>query len=165
MDVCNWVLQSHPIKATATGGRRVRTDAGDNWDHYVVTYHYPDDVHVSFNSTQFIKGWWDACERFFGSKGISESHYVYGVRIHGEEPWDAGVDDALKLADAEKERAFIESILSGRFHNEAAQGAESTLSAILGRMAAYTRKEVSWDEVLRSEEAWEIDITQFGVKR
>src|SRR5208337_4699830 len=75
IDVCNWFLQSHPVKAQAGGGRGVRTDPGDAYGHYNVVYYYPDDVHVTLNSTQFDKGWWDVNERIFGSKGVSESHY------------------------------------------------------------------------------------------
>jgi hypothetical protein len=52
-----------------------------------------------------------------------------------------------------KQKNFIESITSGKFLNEAAQGAESALSAIMGRSAAYTGREWTWEEVLRSEEA------------
>ncbi len=171
VDICNWALQGHPLKAMATGGRKVRTDPGDVWDHYNVTFFYPDDVHVSLNSTQFLQGWWDVCERFFGSKGVSESHYSGGVRIHGQEAWDAfpggasqqpgqfsatgTFSNALKDADPEKHKAFIESITSGKFHNEAATGAESALSAILARTAAYSGREVTWEALNRSDEKWE----------
>lgn len=176
IDVCNWVLQGHPLKATATGGRKARTDSGDAWGHFNVTFHYPDDVHVSLTSTQFGKGWWDVNERFFGSKGVSESHYSGPVAIYGDEPWNwsggettqqggggqfsaTGVfHDNLAEADPEKQKAFVESITSGRFHNQAAAGTESALSAIMGRTAAYTGKEVSWDELLRSDEAWDARI-------
>jgi len=180
VDICNWVLQSHPLKAVATGGRKARTDHGDAWDHYNVTLFYPDDVHVSFNSTQFIKGWWDVCERFFGTKGTSESHYSGGVRIQGEEPWDAfpeqaaqqpgqfsatgSFGNALKDADSEKHKAFVESITSGQFQNEAAIGAETALTAILARTAAYTGKEVTWEALLKSNDAWDsgLDLNKLG---
>ncbi len=167
VDVCNWILGHHPLKAVGSGGRQVRDDPGNVWDHYSVVYHYPGDLVVNFNSTQFIKGWWDACVRCFGGRGVAECHYVGGVRIHGEEPWDSGFgqdpkagvyDDALKEADPEKERFFIRSITTGQFHDESKQGAEATLSAILGRTAAYTGKEVTWEEIMRSDQAWDAGI-------
>jgi len=174
VDICNWVLQSHPLKASGSGGRKVRSDQGDAWDHYSVTFHYPDDVHVTFSSTQFLKGWWDVCERFFGSRGTSESHYTGGVKIMGEEPWDAfpgaaqpqggqfsatgAFTAALKDADPEKHKAFIESITSGKFHNQAAQGAESALTAILARTAAYKGEPVTWEKLLRSNEKWDAKL-------
>lgn len=182
IDVCNWVLQSHPLKAMATGGRGFRSDDGDAWGHFEVLFTYPHDVQVNFNSTQFNKGWWDVCERFFGSKGVSEAHYERPVRIVGDEPWDwekqAGAQGgpggefsttgafkgALDQADPEKKKAFAESILSGKFHNQAAQGAESALSAMLGRRAAYNGREVSWHELLDSDERWDsgMDISKMS---
>ena len=157
------------------------TGLGDYWDHYVLTYIYPNEVAVSVCHTQFNKGWWDVCERFFGSKGVSESHYSYPVRIVGDEPWDAGLGEppkgaagefsrtgafhgALDQADAEKQKAFIESITSGKFINEAAAGAESALSAMLGRTAAYAGREITWDEMLKLDEAWDaaLDLNQFA---
>ena len=58
---------------------------------------YPGNVHVSFNSTQF-KGSYDATtQRFFGTKGYAEANFGKdGVRIVGDEPWDAGATDGLR---------------------------------------------------------------------
>lgn len=179
IDVCNWILQAHPLRAVGAGGRAPRADSGDAWGHFNVVYHYPDDVHVTLNSTQFDKGWWDVNERFFGSQGVSESHYSGPLAIYGDEPWSGAVNaesqpvrqptDAkfsatgafhnnLEQADPEKKKAFVESITSGQFHNQAAQGAESALTAMLGRKAAYTGREVTWDEFVRSDEAWDSGI-------
>ena len=175
VDICNWVLRSHPLKASASGGRKTRTDSGNVWDHYAATLHYPNHVPVSFSSTQFQKGWNEVCERFFGTKGVSESHYSYPVAIYGEEPWDAGLGPgaamspekfkqsvksgmfpgALEHADSEKQKAFIKSITSKQFHNQADQGAESALSAILARTAAYVGEEVTWDELVTSDARWD----------
>ena len=71
---------------------------------------------------------------------------------------------ALDDADPNKQKAFIESITSGKLLNEAQQGAESTLAGILGRMAAYTGKEVTWDQMMKSKEVWDpkMDWKQFA---
>jgi myo-inositol 2-dehydrogenase / D-chiro-inositol 1-dehydrogenase len=174
VDVFNWILQAHPQKATATGGRKVRTDVGDVWDHYVVTYYYPDNIQVGFMSTQFLPTWGEVCYRFFGSKGFSEAFYTGGLRIRGENEWEAGADTAAPgtrpevdpLADAtpEKVKAFVNSIQTGNFHNELQQGAESTLSAILGREAGYQGREMQWSELLASDQHWEsgLDLTRLS---
>jgi myo-inositol 2-dehydrogenase / D-chiro-inositol 1-dehydrogenase len=182
VDTCNWILQAHPVKAIAKGGRAYRTDSGDAWGHYNVVFEYPNGVHVTLNSTQFDKGWWDVNERFFGSKGVSESHYSGPVAIYGDEPWSWNTNrsplhkestkfsqsgafhDNLAEADSEKQKSFVASITSGRFHNQAALGAESTLSAMLGRTAAYENREISWDELLKMDMHWEshIDLKQFA---
>ncbi len=180
IDVCNWALKGHPIKAVATGGRKIRTDEGDCWGHFNVVFTYPGEIHVAFNSTQIDKGWWDVAERFFGSKGVAEAHYSSPVKITGDEPWEwegnaqpAGggqfsttgrFHGALDQADPEKQKAFIESITSGNYHNQAARGVESALTAMLGRAAAYTGREVTWYELVASDEAWEvgIDLNKLG---
>lgn len=184
IDVCNWVLKAHPIKATGTGGDQGKAHDGTCWTHYLVNYVYPNDVHVCFHSTQFDPGYGDVANKFFGTKGTAEAHYTGGVFIKGEQEWDSGVargtgkeisakdwaagvfKSSLEDADPNKEKSFIESIKSGNYLNEAQQGAESTLSAILGRTAAFSREEVEWDELVASNEKWDpmIDLTVFDKK-
>jgi predicted dehydrogenase len=170
IDICNWVLQAHPLKASATGSRLGRpAKDGDCYGNYNGVFHYPDGVDVTFSSTQFAKGWWDVSERFFGTQGTSLSPYRGPLGIWGDEPWQweasAEKDSAnqgfsvagkftsnLELADPEKKKAFVSSITSGHFHNQAAKGAESALSCMMARSAAYTGREVSWDELLKSKD-------------
>src|SRR5216683_862590 len=176
IDICNWILQAHPLKASATGGRMGRPPAdGDAYGNYHVLFHYPDSVDVTFSSTQFAKGWWDVTERFFGTKGTSQSPYTGPLGIWGDEPWQAPLSPAkdaapqtfsvtgnfssnLEFADREKKKAFVESITSGNFHNQAAKGAESALSCMMARTAAYTGREVIWDELMKSTEVWDSKI-------
>jgi myo-inositol 2-dehydrogenase/D-chiro-inositol 1-dehydrogenase len=182
IDICNWILKSHPLKASATGGRQGRPVDGDAYGNYNVLFHYPDGVDVTFSSTQFAKGWWDVTERFFGTKGTSQSPYKGPLGIWGEEPWQAPMtpskDSAesdkfsvtgnftsnLEFADAEKKKAFVESITSSRFHNQADKGAESALSCMMARSAAYKGHEVTWDEQMKSTEVWDpkIDLNKLG---
>jgi predicted dehydrogenase len=179
IDVMNWTLEGHPEYAVGSGGRKLRTDFGNCWDNFNLVFTYPDQVQVSFGSTQFDSPAFDAATRFFGTKGSSEAHYDHRVSIAGAEPWDAGLGPgegsgqfsasgkfkgALDQADAEKQKGFVESVTGGQFHNQAAQGAESALSAMLGRTAAYTGKLVTWDELMKSEEVFEpgIDISKFA---
>src|SRR5581483_2122482 len=158
MDKLNWIMKAHPLAAVARGGRKARTDFGDIWDHFVAELIYPGDIVVSFHSTQFLKGWMDAGERFFGTRGTSESHYVGGVRIYGEEPWDSGVNEIIADAERNKFQAFVNDIRTRNFRNEGPRGVESTLTAILVRTAAYTGREVTWDGVVSSNEAWDPHI-------
>ncbi len=183
IDICNWILKAHPLKASATGGRQGRPAAdGDAYGNYNVLFHYPDDVDVTFSSTQFAKGWWDVTERFFGTKGTSQSPYTGPLGIWGDEPWQATGSPAkdkaepqafsvtgsftsnLEFADPEKKKAFVESITSGKFHNQAAKGAESALSCMMARTAAYTGREVTWDELMKSTEVWDpkIDLNKLA---
>lgn len=173
VDICNWTLKGHPIKAVGSNGRVGRKDQGDSSSYFVVNYTYPNNVNVAFQSTQFDPGLGDVFERFFGTKGIAEAHYTGGVFIKGPTPWDSGVargsqqeisakdwatgtfKSALEDADPNKQKAVVDSIVSGRYINEAETGAESALSAILGRTAAYTGKVITWEQLLASDEAWD----------
>lgn len=144
------------MKASGGGGRKVRTDEGNCWDHYNLTYFYPGGIHVTFSSTQFDSGWNDVAQRIFGTDGVSESHYNGPMRIHGNSQWSLGSADSANLADANREKtaSFVQSIVDGKFLNETRSGAESTLSAVLGRMAAERGgDEVDWIEMMASNES------------
>ncbi|UCF37171.1 MAG: Gfo/Idh/MocA family oxidoreductase [Acidobacteriota bacterium] len=168
IDVYNWVLNAHPLRAEATAARKVRTDIGDVSDHWIVTYYYPNDVRASFMGTQFLPQWGSVEWRFFGPKGFSEAAYSGGLRIVGENAWVAGADAAAgdkapeidPLGDATplKAQAFVDGIKNGKYDNQLKQGAESTLSAILGRQAAYEGRELSWGELLASDQHWQTDV-------
>ncbi|HXN23052.1 MAG TPA: Gfo/Idh/MocA family oxidoreductase [Candidatus Dormibacteraeota bacterium] len=176
IDICNWVLKAHPLKAYATGGREGRPTDGDVYGNYNTIFYYPDNVPITFSSTQFNKGWWEVTERFFGTKGTSQSPYSGPLGIWGDEPWQAAASPSkdtadpkafsvtgnfrsnLEFADPEKKKAFVESIVGGNFHNQAAKGAESALSCIMARTAAYKGREVTWDETLKSKEVWDPKI-------
>ncbi len=174
LDICNWVMQAHPVKAVGRGSRNGRSAPGDDCSsHFDVVYTYPNGAHVSFSSTQFGKGQFDVNERFFGTRGSSYSPYSGALGISGEESWtwagseqsgpatfsaSGSFSDNLAQADSEKQKGFIGSISSGKFHNQAAGGVEAALTAILGRQAAYTGREVTWEELVRSNQHWDAGI-------
>lgn len=181
IDVWNWVLGAHPLRAQAGGGRApFRPDRGNAYTNYNVIFDYPNGVTMTFSSTQFDKGWWDVAWRFFGDKGTSEAHYSGPVAIYGDQPWQwqsgpapasggafsatGEFTDNLAQADPEKKASFVDSILSGKYHNQAAQGVESALSAMLAREAAYRGEPVTWDGLVGSGLSWDlpVNIAQFA---
>ncbi|HXH48105.1 MAG TPA: Gfo/Idh/MocA family oxidoreductase [Terriglobia bacterium] len=180
VDVCNWVLQGHPIKASASGSNLQRPDHGDCYTNYSVVFEYPNNVSMTFGSTQFNKGWWDVGWQFFGTKGVSETHYNGPVAIYGDNAWKYGEGASpagggqfsaagvfhgnLDQADPEKKKSFVESILNNQFHNQAEQGVESAISCMMARHAAYTGEEISYEAMAASSEEWEedIDLAQFA---
>lgn len=173
IDIINWAMKTTPIKATGTCGRALRKDVGGVpadylcSDHFILTYTYPGDVHISFNSNQFKnKGYRQQGERFFGTKGASESFQGGPATINYNQ-----VEEGQKTADkvdcgkvdlhaavGTKMKALVASIQSGKFDNQCEQGAETTLTTILGRMAAYKGTEVSWDKMLKSGENWNLKL-------
>lgn len=181
IDVSNWFLKAHPVKAVGWHGRAGRTDKGDCSSHYNCVFTYPNDVHVSLASTQFGTSAWGVGMQYYGTKGCAEARYDQPVRLSGATNWDfpfankAEVVDqaaaatgafrgALDDADPNKQKAFIESITSGRFVNEAEWGAESALAGMLGRMAAEKGHEVTWEQLMKSKEVYDpkMDWKQFA---
>jgi predicted dehydrogenase len=182
VDLCNWLLGAHPLKAVATGGRTILTHAGDCWDNYQVEFTYPGDRRVSFSSTQFgAYGLFEAGLRLFGAEGAATIPYAGPVQIVGAEPFswtdsmnstaaqgkfaaNGGFEDNLAFADRDKERTFIDSIVSGPKHNQIAAGVETALSCMLGRMAGLQQREVTWDDLLAHGETYKLgmDLKQFA---
>lgn len=175
IDVTNWILNGHPVKAYGRNGRAGRTDQGDCSSHYNCVFTYPNDVHVSFGSTQYGKAAWGVGMQYYGTRGCAEARYDAPVRISGESTWEfpglgrpQAVDQnaavtgqfrgALDDADSNKQNAFIGSIITGQLLNETTSGAESALAAILGRMAATLGREITWDEMLKSTEVYDPKI-------
>ncbi len=153
LDAGQWLLNANPLKAYGTGGRKARVDVGDCWDHFVVTYWYPNDVKVDFSSTQCIKGYNDICARIYGSEGTAEAHYNGPAVITGPKPWTgAEKDNTGRQGTIDNIKTFVESVRAGNHVNNAAEASESTLTAVLGRMAAYGQRVVTWDEMMRSNE-------------
>jgi myo-inositol 2-dehydrogenase/D-chiro-inositol 1-dehydrogenase len=138
---------------TPTGRRKARTDVGDCWDHFLVTYWYPNGVKVDFSSAQFLKGFGDACIRIYGGTGTLDSHYGGAVKITGDQPWvGTEKDDTFRQGVITNVKDFVESIRTGKHINNAEVRVESDLTAILGRMASYEERAVSWDEMLRTNQ-------------
>ena len=180
IDVCNWGLKGHPINAIGRGNNKGRPDFGDTFSNYEVLYEYPDSLNVSIHTTKFGPQFGDVCCKFIGTKGYAEAHYSGGVFINGENKWDSGIArqsteltpqqqasgvflSSLYDADAKKEQAFIKSIETGKYLNEARSGAESTLTAILGRETTLTKRQMSWDEVVASNQRLDpkLNLSQF----
>src|SRR5579863_6831745 len=177
IDLSNWLLGAHPLKASATGGRNILTHYGDCWDNYQVDYTYPNDVHFSFASTQFgTDNVFDAGLKLFGVSGSATCPYSGPIAITGPNAWayqdststapgsgkfaaNGVFLDNLEFADRDKERTFIASIVSGPMHNQIAAGVETALSCMLGRMAGLERREVTWEDLLAHGENYELGFS------
>lgn len=157
LDMANWFLDGHPTKAFGTGGRAdwkgTRWDFGDAWDHFLVTFWYPNGAQVQFCSDQLTGSYNDIAVRCFGIGGMVDAHYNGLVRITGKNAWKGtDKDDTFKQGAINNAKAFIESIRTGKLLNNTGDAVSSTLTAILGRTAAYQGRTVTWDELLRSNE-------------
>ena len=150
LDAANWLLQGHPEKAHGTGGRKARIDVGNCWDHFVVMYTYPDGVHLDFSSGQFTYGFNDLCTRIYCDLGTVDTHYGGPVSIRGKsESCDGGATNQIYRQGAVNNiKDFFESIAEGKPINNTLESAHSTMTSILGRIAAYEECTVTWDEMV-----------------
>ncbi|MBE7541871.1 MAG: Gfo/Idh/MocA family oxidoreductase [Bryobacteraceae bacterium] len=163
IDVANWFLQGHPLKATGTGGRTNWEGTGyegsDAWDHFLVHYDYPNGVHADFSSHQLTNAFSDLCVRVFGLNGMADTHYGGMVRINGPNAWmGAEKDNTFRDGAINNVKAFIQAIRENKPVNNAETAVESNLTAILGRMAAYKHGTVTWGEMMASGERWTADL-------
>jgi predicted dehydrogenase len=150
LDVINWFLGAHPVKARGMGGRQVRTAQpkyGNIFDHFATELIYPSGVRVTSMCRQIDGCWNDVSEFLVGSKGSSNcSSEIFGANAwswKGQQV-DPYVQEHLDLQ---------ENIKKGDGSlNEAQNVAHSTMTAILARTSCYSGKEVSWDDLLKSEE-------------
>ena len=149
LDVMNWAINAHPTRAVGLGGRQVRTGAefGQIFDHFAVDYEYPHNVHVMSMCRQINGCENNVSETVTGTKGTWNSG---GYRITGEHPWSLprGQDN---LPYEHEHVVLLEHIRDGRQINALKTVAESTLTAILGRMACYTGKAVTWEQALNTQ--------------
>jgi predicted dehydrogenase len=159
IDVMNWAFQSHPLKARGMGGRQVRTDPafGNIYDHFAVEFIYPNGARVLSMCRQIDGCWGDVSERVVGTKGVLETGPAV---IRGAKNWKyEGPNPSPYL---QEHVDLINSIRSGKPINETQQIAESCLTAIMGRMSAYTGAEVTWEQALQSQENLMPSKLEFG---
>ncbi|MGH7457300.1 MAG: Gfo/Idh/MocA family protein, partial [bacterium] len=152
IDVANWALQSHPVKAVGVGGRQVRVDPayGHIFDHFAIEFEYPNGARVLSMCRQIDGTATQVSEHLIGTKGTSNP----ASWIKGAKPWRLEVETPPNPY-VQEHTNLIASIRKGQPLNEGRQVAESTLTAIMGREAAYTGQTITWDEILKAE----LDLT------
>ncbi|HEY2014835.1 MAG TPA: Gfo/Idh/MocA family oxidoreductase [Bryobacteraceae bacterium] len=166
IDMANWYLGGHPLKANGTGGRTnwagTKSDTGNSWDHFAVNFWYPNDVQATFSSNQLTGRFSDLCVRCFGLKGCADTHYGGLVRVvsdSADKNWTgAEKDDTFTGGCITNIKNFIESIRTGKPVNNVPTAVESNLTGILGRMAAYKNETVTWSDMMQSSEKWEATL-------
>ena len=154
LDVVNWAMGTHPVRAVGMGGRqsRISTDFGQIFDHFAIDYEYPSGAHMMSMCRQIPDCENRVAETIVGSKGTCETDS--GLRryeLTGAGGWKFTGDETNPYVQEHTD--LIASIRAGSPFNELETVAHSTLTAIMGRMSAYTGKAITWDEALGSEAA------------
>jgi predicted dehydrogenase len=151
IDVMNWFKGGYPVKAQGMGGREVRTgkEYGEIYDHHFVEYTYADGT-VLNSQCRHIKGTYSIVdETIVGTKGVvrcGPAEILYKGKslfkfdkAKENEPYQ-NEHDELFAAIAKGEYKF----------EDADNGAKSTLTSIMGRMATYSGQIIDWDKTLNS---------------
>jgi myo-inositol 2-dehydrogenase/D-chiro-inositol 1-dehydrogenase len=150
LDVINWVKAAYPVRAAGMGGRQVRTgeEYGEIYDHFAVEFEYADGTRLFSQCRHIPNCWSSVSEHVIGTKGHAD---INSSRIYptGAEAWRYRGPDPNPY-QVEHDDLFA-SIRAGSPLNEGYNGAMSSMTAILGRLATYSGQMLSMDEALASE--------------
>ena len=155
LDIINWAMGSPPATAIGLGGRQARIGKkyGNIWDHFTVEFEYPNGARVMSMASQINGTTPRVGERVVCSKGSTWTDRSRGY-IEGQNPFTY---DGEMISGLEKEHAdLIEAIRKGDHINEAKRAAETNMTAILGRMSAYTGRAIKWSWAMNASK---LDLT------
>jgi predicted dehydrogenase len=155
LDVCAWIMRGrYPEKAVGMGGRQVLTgpEYGNIYDHFSVVYEYADGARLISSCRQQPGCKNDMSVHVLGTRGRADfAERRRGLRIQSDgSSWhyDGPVNNIFQTEHDE----LFASIRAGRPINNGEYMAKSSLLAIMGRMAAYTGQEITWEMALNSKE-------------
>ncbi len=157
IDICCWAKDAWPVSAQGQGGRQVRTVPDQMFDHYAVEYSFPDGTRMFAQARHMPDCWGFWGDVIHGAKGTA----VMGEGVpdpliyKGHKPTEANIiwryehqkDDPYQV---EHDRLF-EAIRADKPYSETERCAYASLAGILGRMAAESGQEVTWEQALGSE--------------
>lgn len=168
IDVMNWYIGKNPVTAMGWGGRQRRV-TGDQYDFFSVEYIYDNGMHTHCAARQ-ITGCSNLTEQFIvGTEGYANAKgMIYNLK--GEEIWkyphpeEGSTDETWKVTDpfVQEHINLVTGIRTGNTVNDGEAQVHSTLITIMGRMSAYTGKDVSWDELMNSDLALGPKVFEFG---
>ena len=153
IDVANWILNEYPVSANGMGGREVRKglDHGQIFDHHYVEFNYSSGAVISSQCRHQPGTNRNVSERFQGTKGSVSFKKNKIIDLNGNEIYSYKQRGDKSPYQIEHDKLF-KSIRDGNVINDGEYGAKSTLTAIMGRMATYTGKEIKWNQIMESDQ-------------
>ena len=152
IDVINWTLQSTPIKCIGSGGRTKRVDPnyGHIYDNFSIVYEYPEGVQVTAMCRQMENCLNRTANKIIGTDGVADVNPDHSIITSHKGKMIFEYPEQGNNGYVQEHTDLIQSIRDGKPINEAEQIAHSTLTAIMGREACYSGKEITWDEIMQS---------------
>jgi len=153
LDVCNWVMNAHPVKAWGMGARQaldVNKKAGEIWDNFAVEFEYSNGVRLASYCGQIKRDFSSVSEAVVGSKGTSNP----GGSIRPKDGQNWRFQGKAMDPYVQEHVDLIKAIVNDTELNEGKQVTDSTVTALMGREAAYSGTVVEWDDMVKSEFAY-----------
>jgi len=155
IDVANWFIGEYPVTAQGMGGREVRKgkDHGEIFDHHFVEFTYPGGAVISSQCRHQPNTMSRVDEVLQGTTGTihtDSSHKTTIRSYNGDVLYDHDGSDDPNPYQQELDELFA-SIRSGDVISDTENGAKSTMTAIMGRMATYSGQVIQWDEAIKSD--------------
>lgn len=149
LDVINWVNDSYPVSARGMGGRQVRVGArhGEIFDHHAIEYTYANGMVMLSQCRQIPDCWNAVSEHVHGTKGYCD---IAGGVIYDHDGKEIFRTKGSRDGHQQEHHDLFADLRSGIIPNEGEYGAKSTMTAIMGRLATYTGRQIGWDEALNS---------------
>jgi myo-inositol 2-dehydrogenase / D-chiro-inositol 1-dehydrogenase len=164
VDKVAWAMRDvPPIKAVAVGGRQIPNNQGNIFDHMFVVYEYENDVRAFLGQRQIANCYSDNSDYLMGSEGFGKSGWQPPI-IKATTNWryrDSG--PKVDMYQTEHNELFA-GIRSGKVINDGKWMAQSTLMGIMGRMAAYSGQEVTWEQAMNSQDKFVPDQFDWNMK-
>jgi myo-inositol 2-dehydrogenase / D-chiro-inositol 1-dehydrogenase len=152
IDMMSWAMgDTPPLRAHGNGGRQVRNYFGHIYDHFSIVYEYENGGRGFHHCRQIPGCANDYSVNIAGTKGrcivnCSRDHH----QIIGEKDWRyTGPKNDMYQTEHDE---LFKAIRDGKPINHGTWMAQSTLLAIMGRMAAYTGQVITWDDAMNSQE-------------
>src|SRR6185436_2321328 len=164
VDKVAWALKDvPPISAVAVGGRQTPNNEGNIFDHMFVVYEFPNDVRAFLGQRQIGQTYTDNSDYLMGSDGVGKSGWNPPY-IKAKEKWRYKESPGrVDMYNREHNELFA-SIRNRKPMNDGQWMAQSTMIALMGRMAAYTGQEISWEQAMNSKEKLVPDHLEWNMK-
>jgi predicted dehydrogenase len=150
MDVGNWVRgDEHPVEANGMGGCTARyledlKGTGQIFDHHFVEFTYADGTKMYSQCRHMKNTFTSVSEAAHGCKGTSE---ISRARIAiGDDKWES--EEKVVSGHQQEQTDLLAALRAGQRYNEGHYGANSSMTAVLGREATYSGKVLKWDELV-----------------
>lgn len=151
VDKVMWAMKdTPPISCVAVGGRQIPAHGGNIYDHFEVNYLFPKNVRAFVANRQIEGCYNENSDYILGSKGVCTIGRGPLPKITGATEWTFE-GEKIDMYQAEHD-ALFKSIRQGQPIMDGHWMATSTLAGIMGRMAAYTGQQITWDMALNSQE-------------